>query len=148
VRLSEKVLQLETMLGFMTQRKKDKLGWTAALDITEIVALAVIAFRCRDKESRSDAVRRMKRLVKLHLGPNLTRLVQARRFVVMVLDKSQCPLTTSNRYITMQNEKFIRALVEITTGLPLAALDDDDVAKLAAVAECDDADSDAEKSAP
>lgn len=96
-----KVEQLETLCDFVRRRWVDRQAGgalaAADLDISRFVGAAALVFRAELAGSRrSDAVQTLARKVdRFATKPNLRRLRQAGRVFLLVLDKSQCPLTTS-----------------------------------------------------
>ena len=90
-----KLVQLETLMGFTKQRWEDRTG-NAVPDITAIIGVAGLVFS-PGMEPRATVLSRACAMVEANARPLTRRLMQAGRYFVMVLDKSQMPNTGFQR---------------------------------------------------
>ena len=106
----EKVVQLETLCGFLCarwaeQHSADECGEIA--DVTELIGAAALVFssgdapRCAALTAALALVRRT-----AMTSPVLSRLMRAGRLLVIVLDKSQSPLTYFQRAVACRLERL------------------------------------------
>lgn len=97
-----KLAQLDGLMEFIKQRWMDRTG-REVTDITSIIGAAGLVFTAGEmKGDRKSILDKCCQMVRRDGGPNITRLVQAGRFFVMVLDKSQTPVT----FIARETEKM------------------------------------------
>ncbi len=93
-----KLGQLETLLGFTVSRWQDRQGAAAPAlaDFTSIIGTAGLVFSAV-ADRRMTVLDEACAMVQANAGPHVRRLIQAGRFFVMVLDRSQTPLTNIAR---------------------------------------------------
>lgn len=102
-----KLVQLETLMGFTKQRWEDRTG-DAVPDITAIIGVAGLVFSA-GLEPRIKVLNRVCAMVKEDAGPLTQRLMQAGRFFVMVLDKSQMPNSGFQRQMAAAQLEIVAA---------------------------------------
>ena len=96
-RIVGKVVQLDTLVAFAQRRWSDRSGRDVA-DVSQVVGAAALSLSC-DTRTRRDVMATALRLVREHSGESLRRLTRAGRLCVMVLDKSQSPVTYFQRAV-------------------------------------------------
>ena len=97
---NRKIEQLETLMVFSKQRWIDRTAKDVP-DITSIVGVAGLVF-APGLEPRATVLDKACSMVAAHAGPLTRRLVQAGRYFVMVLDKSQMPNTGFQREVAAE----------------------------------------------
>jgi hypothetical protein len=106
---TEKAQQLDTLCAFLMSRWQDRHpGMPAATDVTQIVGAAALIFSA-GVSSRKELLRRAQEVVSAHLRvrcPNLSRLAAAGRLLIIMLDKSQAPITLFQRSVATHLESF------------------------------------------
>jgi hypothetical protein len=104
-----KAQQLDTLCDFLKLRWTDRHpGAPAVTDVTQIVGAAALVFSA-GASSRKEVLRRAQELVTAHVAgqcPNLARLAAAGRLVVIVLDRSQAPITLFQRSVAAHLESI------------------------------------------
>ena len=95
-----KLRQLEGLLDHMVRRWQDRTAIDVS-DITAIIGVGGLVFSAGN-ERRKAVLDASCAMVARNAGPFVKRLVQAGRFFVLVLDKSQSPLT----FVTRETEKM------------------------------------------
>jgi hypothetical protein len=113
-RMEEKVAQLDALVGFTMRRWNDRHPGYPAEDVTQLVGAGALLF-CAGAQVRKQALNSatalVARLVEGAEGgagfPNLRRLARARRLVVMVLEKAQCPLAMGQRAVAEQLQGLV-----------------------------------------
>ena len=97
-KMTAKVLQLETLCEFLKNRWVDQHdGVDPVADITALVGAAALVYSAGDVPRRTVLDDVQKLVERVATGPNLLRLLRARRLLVVVLDKKQSPATYFQR---------------------------------------------------
>ena len=110
-RRGDKVLQLETVLGFLLQRWADQPGHSTVPvgDVTSIIGAAALVFCAGDvprRDALDDAVSLVRRIVATTRVPHLSRLCDVGRLLVVMLSSQQCPHTFFQRAVGSQLERL------------------------------------------
>jgi len=112
----EKAQQLDTLCEFLMARWQDRHpGMPAVTDVTQIVGAAALIFSA-GASSRKEVLLRAHELVAAHIAahcPNLARLAAAGRLLVMMLDKSQAPITLFQRSVATHLESIPEELAGV-----------------------------------
>jgi hypothetical protein len=93
----DKLLQLETLIDFSKVRWESRTA-RVVRDITSIIGAAGLIFSA-GVAPRADVLAGACAMVQANAGAHVKRLMQAGRFFVMVLDKSQMPQTGFQRAV-------------------------------------------------
>jgi hypothetical protein len=108
-----KAQQLDTLCEFLKSRWQDRHpGMPAVTDVTQIVGAAALIFSA-GASNRKEALLRAHELVTAHITeqcPNLARLAAAGRLLVIMLDKSQAPITLFQRSVVTHLESISEEL--------------------------------------
>ena len=97
-RLGDKVQQLETLCDFLKNRWVDQhAGTDTVADITALVGAAALVYSAGDAPRRAVLGSVQNIVERVARGPNLLRLLRARRLLVVVLDKKQSPVSYFQR---------------------------------------------------
>lgn len=140
----DKLRQLESLVGFIISRWLDRQGAVmpagiaahgpAVADVTSIIGSAGLVFSAVS-DRRMAVLDEACTVVQARAGPHVRRLIQAGRFFVMVLDRSQTPLTNLARaQVAMQEEQLLQRRLLASIPEEVAALV---VARLAKTRESD-----------
>ena len=112
----EKAQQLDTLCEYLKVRWADRHpGMPPATDVTQIVGAGALIFSA-GASARRDVLERAQRVVMALISgqqlqcPNLARLAAAGRLVVIVLDKSQAPITLFQRSVARHLESIPKEL--------------------------------------
>jgi hypothetical protein len=103
----DKVVQLETLCAFLRSRWAEQHPGEGVTDVTELIGAAALIFSSGDAPRRAAltlAVALVQRTAAT--GPVLSRLMRAGRLLVVILDKSQSPLTYFQRAIASRLERL------------------------------------------
>lgn len=102
-----KLGQLETLVAFTISRWQDRQGVAASAvpDITSIVGMAGLVFSAIT-DRRIAVLDEACAMVQTNAGPHIRRLIRAGRFFVMVLDRSQTPMTNMAREQAAMGEEL------------------------------------------
>ena len=97
-RMADKVQQLETLCDFLKNRWVDQhADGDPVADITALVGAAALVYSAGEAPRRAILGSVQSIVERAARGPNLLRLLRARRLLVVVLDKTQSPTTYFQR---------------------------------------------------
>ena len=128
-----KLRLLESLVGFTVSRWLDRQGaaippagatahGAAAADVTSVIGTAGLVFSA-SSDRRMAVLDEACTMVQANAGPHVRRLVQAGRFFVMVLDRSQTPMTSMARaQVAMQEEQRLQRQLLASIPEEVAAL--------------------------
>ena len=118
-KMVEKVVQLDTLVGYMLRRWNDRSPENSAEDVTQLVGAGVLVFCAGTQPRRQVLDSAAELVVRVVAGagdcPSLRRLAHAGRLVVMVLEQAQCPMTTSQRAVAERLDR-LTAITEESAG--------------------------------
>ena len=98
VTMADTIHQLETLCEFLKSRWGDQHdGVDPVADITALVGAAALVYSAGDAPRRAVLGSVQTLVERIARGPNLLRLLRARRLLVVVLDKKQSPATYFQR---------------------------------------------------
>ena len=120
----EKAQQLDTLCAFLMSRWKDRHeSMPVATDVTQIVGAAALVFST-GTSSRKEMLRWSQKVVSDYIQvhcPNLARLAAAGRLLIIMLDKTQAPITYFQRSVATHLERIPEDLASFRremSGLP------------------------------
>jgi hypothetical protein len=116
VKWAEKAQQLDTLCECLRARWQDRHpGLPAVTDVTQIVGAAALIFSA-GASGRTEVLLRAHALVAAHIAAHcssLARLAAAGRLLVIVLDKSQAPITLFQRSVATHLENIPEELAGV-----------------------------------
>ena len=105
----EKAQQLDTLCAFLISCWRDRHPRIpAATDVTQIVGAAALVFST-GISSRKEMLKRSQEVVSDYIQvhcPNLARLAAAGRLLIIMLDKTQAPITYFQRFVATHLERI------------------------------------------